>query len=130
MIDVDLFSPGSQRPCKRARRKSGADVFLDMVRIGGAGHGLPRHVNLAPGGVILVPEGGAPGLVELFHRAVLFLEEEPEGRGVGLGIEPIDLAVQFVIQLPPDDRRAGRVMRGELFGDPAGKSAVTPGENR
>ena len=85
---------------------------VGVHRVGGGGTG---HIHLRPVGVGLVPEHGAPGVVEGVEGAVFLPEKIAEGRGISLGVEIAGFAVDFVVNLPAHDGRMMPVVPGQLL---------------
>ena len=94
-------------------------VGIGAVPVGGAG-----HIDLLPGGVGLVPEGIAPGPVQLLQGAVFIPQEFPEGQGVALRVELLGLAVELVVDLPAHNAGPLSVVLPQLLHHPGGKLLV------
>ena len=92
-----------------------AAVIQQQVGVHPGGGGGTGHIDLRPVGVGLIPEHGAPGVVEGIKGAVLLPEKFTEGCGISLGIEIAGFAVDLVVDLPAYDGRMMPVVPGQLL---------------
>ena len=88
---------------------------------------LPRHIDLLPAVVGLVPENSSPCLIQFLNRSVFFLQKLPERRRIAFRIKFIQLAVYLVIDLPSDNGRVTAVVGRGLFHDIAAQFLIYGG---
>ncbi len=89
-----------------------AHVIQEQRRVVGCNGIGMRHIDLFPVCIGLAPEHRSPGFVERIKRSVLFLQEHTECLPIRLGEEIIGFTVQFIVDLPADNRR----MPAPVFG--------------
>lgn len=106
-----------------AAREEAALLQLE-VRVDRAVEPLPCQANLLPVAVPAAPESGAERLVQRVERAELPLQVGAERVMVAVGEELGDLAVELVVDLPPDDRRVRAVVRGDPLDDARRERAI------
>ena len=93
-------------------------LFLQHhVRIVGVCECVARKVNLLPVRVGLVPECRAHGAVQVFERAVFLFKVFSERLVVARRVVAVCFAVDFIVNLPADDRRVCAVMRRNVLND-------------
>ena len=102
-------------------------IVQNLMGIGGIVNRRPRHMDLIPCGIRLVPEYGSPGFIQRLDGMVFFFQEHAERSGIAFRIKLAGLAVQLVINLPADDSRMLCVMLAEFFYNPAGQLPVLRG---
>jgi hypothetical protein len=84
----------------------------------------PGCINLVPFAVLLAPEEGAPGVVQLLQGAVAGLEPAAEcGHGVVI-VGVADRCAVLVVDMPQDQRGVRGIAAGQLFRDVGGGAAV------
>ena len=106
-----------------ALRHKSAVVEQQMRVIAPVEHGA-RAVDLAPVGIGLAPEYGAPRLVERVEGAVFVLHKRAERRMVRLGVKLVGLAVELIVDLPAHDSAVLAVVPRQLLDDPGRETAV------
>ena len=94
------------------------------VRIIPMGGDRAREENFLPVGVCLVPEDGSHLLVQVFQRAELLLQIRPERLVVALAVVLVDLAVQLIVDLPPDNGGVAAVVHGHLRDNPVAEAQI------
>src|SRR4051812_391165 len=92
--------------------------------IGRVGRCWARKKDLLPSRVRLIPEDGAPGLVQVMKAAVSGLKPAAKGTVIGIGIKKIALAVQFVVDLPTYEGRMTRIVGSHLAHDALAQLAI------
>ena len=88
------------------------------------GGGGARRVDLVQAGVVLAPEGGAPGLVDRLDGAVGAGQPAAEVCGAGVAVAGRDGDAVLVVDVPHRQRRVVAVALGEAGGDARGGGAV------
>ena len=94
----------------------------EVQRLGRVGHGGrdARRQHLVEAPVVLRPEGGAPGVVQLVDRAVAVGQPAPEGCGAHVAVAAAVVAAQLVAHVPEPDGRVRAVAPGHLADQPQG----------
>ena len=92
----------------------------EVQRLGRVGHrrGDPRRQHLVEAAVVLRPEGGAPGVVQLVDRAVAVGQPAPEGRRAHVAVAASVVAAQLVADVPEPNGRVRAVAPGHLADQP------------
>src|SRR5690606_6109736 len=93
-------------------RVGGEPLEVELLGGVGEGGGQARRQDLRPAGVVLRPERGGPGAVQLLQRAVPAPQPLPERGGGVVGVVVDVVAAQLVGDVPGGERRVAAVAFG------------------